>query len=113
MNSTVRSLAAIALCLFAAFAPILSLASCAGFAPQFRMVDPEVVSDPKFGECARTGTTLQAGQTQFAMLASVCVQRMGDAGVTLEPVEPMTAKDAGVMQGTGADNADVIQSAND
>lgn len=93
--SALRYLAVIALCLFAALAPILSLTSCASFTPQFRMVDPELITDPKFGECARTGTTLQAGHTQFAMLASVCVQRVGDAGVVIEPPEESVMKDAG------------------
>lgn len=74
----------------------VELDGCAAFQPQFRMVDPEIVSDPKFGECARSGTTLSAGHTQFAMLASVCVQRTGDAGVMLDPpVEMAMPKDAG------------------
>ena len=97
-SAALRYLAVIALCLFAACAPLLSLASCASFSPQFRMVDPELITDPKFGECARTGTTLQAGHTQFAMLASVCVQRVGDAGVMIDPPEEPVAKDAGVVQ---------------
>lgn len=109
--NTARYLAFIALCLFAAVA--VPLLSCAAFQPQFRMVDPELITDPKFGECARTGTTLQAGRTQFAMLASVCVQRMGDAGVVIEPPEAPVAKDAGTVQNASVDNADVIQAGHD
>lgn len=112
MNPIARYVAFIALCLLAAIA--VPLVSCAAFQPQFRMVDPEIVSDPKFGECARTGTTLSAGHTQFAMLASVCVQRMGDAGVAIEPPDPEpVAKDAGSVQSTSVDNGDVIQAGHD
>lgn len=96
MNPIARYIAFIALCLVASIA--VPLASCASFSPQFRMVDPEIVTDPKFGECARTGTTLSAGHTQFAMLASVCVQRVGDAGVMIDPPEDPVAKDAGAIQ---------------
>ena len=90
-----RQFAFIVVCIAAAV--IVPLCSCASFSPQFRMVDPEIVQDPKFGECARTGTTLAAGHTQFAMLASVCVQRVGDAGVVIEPEEAPVLKDAGVI----------------
>ena len=101
MNPIARYLAFVALCLFAAVA--VPMWSCAAFNPQFRMVDPEIVTDPKFGECARTGTTLQAGHTQFAMLASVCVQRTGDAGVMLDPPEEQA-----VLKDAGAPNAQEI-----
>lgn len=100
-SAALRYLAVIALCLFAAVA--LPLASCASFSPQFRMVDPEIVSDPKFGECARTGTTLSAGHTQFAMLASVCVQRVGDAGVVIDPPDEPVVKDAGTQLTTNTE----------
>jgi hypothetical protein len=88
-----------------AMAAILGLVSaalvngCAGWQPQFRAVDPEHIIDPKYGECARTGVTLQASSTQFAMLTSLCMQRVGDAGVVIDPPEPEPApKDAGVVQ---------------
>jgi hypothetical protein len=91
-----RFFAALMMVAMAAILGIASGASCATGAPQFRLIDPELIDDPKFGSCARTGTTLQASQTQFALLTSICVQRMGDAGVLLDPPEPEPApKDAG------------------
>ena len=79
----------------AGLAIAVAIHSCAAFQPQFHLVEPELVDDPKFGSCARTGTTLQASETQFALLTSVCVQRLGDAGVVIDPpVEPAIVKDA-------------------
>ena len=101
MNPIARYLAFVALCLIAAVA--VQMWSCASFSPQFHMGDPELITDPKFGECARTGTTLSAGHTQFAMLASVCVQRVGDAGVVIEPPEERS-----VLKDAGAPNAQEI-----
>lgn len=74
------------------------VASCAGWTPQLHMIDPEIVVDPKFGDCARTGGTIQAAQTQVAILTSICLQRVGDAGVVIDPPEEPVAKDAGVVQ---------------
>ncbi len=78
------------------------LGGCAAFAPQLRLVEPALVDDPKFGSCVQTGTTLTARETQFALLTSICMQRVGDAGVALEPPEPVSPPkpptDAGVEQ---------------
>lgn len=86
-----------------------ALASCAGWQPQFHAIEPERVTDPKYGECARTGVTLQAQRTQFAMLTAVCVQRMGDAGVVIDPPEEIVVKDAGVESAQEVDAQAVEQ----
>lgn len=94
-----RLLLSVLLCLISAILGLawaVELDGCAAFQPQFRMVDPEIVTDPKFGDCARTGGTIQAAQTQVAILTSICVQRVGDAGVVIDPpAETAAVKDAG------------------
>lgn len=93
-----RVLTTIMVIITAAILGLASGASCAAFSPQFHAIEPEHVTDPKYGECARTGVTLQASRTQFAMLTALCVQQVGDAGVLIDPPEEIVLKDAGVVQ---------------
>lgn len=93
-----RVLTTIMVIITAAILGLASGVSCSAATPQFRLIDPELVDDPKFGSCARTGTTLQAAQTQFALLTSICMQHVGDAGVRLDPPEEPVVKDAGIVQ---------------